>query len=124
MAPDDDTFVGRVLEPWNQHDVDGALALMTGDCVVGDYERPRAAWHALHRAGGRSRGDRGGVQGAARHQLPTRSDVARSGGLMTDIISCTITTFLPIRRKSGSALASKASPGHRSRSPSSCRNPI
>ena len=36
MAPHDDTFVGRVLEPWNQHDVDhdvdGALALMTGDC--------------------------------------------------------------------------------------------
>ena len=33
MAPYDDTFVGRVLEPWNQHDVDGALALMTDDCV-------------------------------------------------------------------------------------------
>jgi hypothetical protein len=33
MAPHDDTFVGRVLEPWNQHDVDGALALMTDDCV-------------------------------------------------------------------------------------------
>ena len=33
MAPYDDTFVGRVLEPWNQHEVDGALALMTDDCV-------------------------------------------------------------------------------------------
>ena len=33
MAPYDDTFVGRVLEPWNQHDVDGALALMTDDRV-------------------------------------------------------------------------------------------
>src|SRR5580693_3587308 len=53
---------------------------------LGGSERPRAAWHALHRADGRSRGDRGGVQGAPRHQLPTRSDVARSGGLMTDII--------------------------------------
>jgi ketosteroid isomerase-like protein len=29
----DDTFVGRFLEPWNRHDVDGALALMTDDCV-------------------------------------------------------------------------------------------
>jgi hypothetical protein len=33
MAPYDDTFVGRVLEPWNQHGVDSALALMTDDCV-------------------------------------------------------------------------------------------
>jgi len=33
MAPYDDTFVDRVLEPWNRHDVDGALALMTDDCV-------------------------------------------------------------------------------------------
>jgi ketosteroid isomerase-like protein len=29
----DDTFVHRFLEPWNRHDVDGALALMTDDCV-------------------------------------------------------------------------------------------
>ena len=29
----DDAFVDRFLEPWNQHDVDGALALMTDDCV-------------------------------------------------------------------------------------------
>ena len=29
----DDTFVDRFLEPWNRHDVDGALALMTDDCV-------------------------------------------------------------------------------------------
>ena len=27
------TFVDRFLEPWNRHDVDGALALMTDDCV-------------------------------------------------------------------------------------------
>jgi hypothetical protein len=29
----DDTFVDRFLEPWNRHHVDGALALMTDDCV-------------------------------------------------------------------------------------------
>ena len=29
----DDTFVDRFLEPWIRHDVDGALALMTDDCV-------------------------------------------------------------------------------------------
>jgi len=34
----DDTFVDRFLEPWNRHDVDGALALMTDDCV---WEIPR-----------------------------------------------------------------------------------
>ena len=29
----DDTFVDRFPEPWNRHDVDGALAVMTDDCV-------------------------------------------------------------------------------------------
>jgi ketosteroid isomerase-like protein len=29
----DDTFVDRFLEPRNRDDVDGALALMTDDCV-------------------------------------------------------------------------------------------
>jgi uncharacterized protein (TIGR02246 family) len=29
----DKTFVDRFLKPWNDHDVEGALALMTDDCV-------------------------------------------------------------------------------------------
>jgi len=29
----DDTFVDRFLEPWNRHDVDSALAVMTDDCI-------------------------------------------------------------------------------------------
>lgn len=29
----DDAFVDRFREPYNRHDVDGALALMTDDCV-------------------------------------------------------------------------------------------
>jgi ketosteroid isomerase-like protein len=29
----DEAFVDRFLAPWNRHDVDGALALMTGDWV-------------------------------------------------------------------------------------------
>ena len=33
MAHYDEAFVDRFLEPWNRHDVDGALALMTDDCV-------------------------------------------------------------------------------------------
>jgi hypothetical protein len=33
MARYDKTFVDRLLEPWNRHDVDGALALMPDDCV-------------------------------------------------------------------------------------------
>ena len=31
--PPYDTFVDRFPEPWNQHDIDRALALMTDDCV-------------------------------------------------------------------------------------------
>src|SRR5512132_3069648 len=38
---------------------------------LGGYERVRAAWHPLHWAGGRPLGDRGGVEGAPRRQLPT-----------------------------------------------------
>ena len=33
MARYDEAFVERFLAPWNRHDVDGALALMTDDCV-------------------------------------------------------------------------------------------
>ena len=41
MARYDDTFVHRFLEPWNRHDVDGALALMTDDCVWATNVRKR-----------------------------------------------------------------------------------
>lgn len=30
---DDEAFVTNFLKPWNAHDVDGAMALMTDDCV-------------------------------------------------------------------------------------------
>ena len=33
MARYDEAFVERFLAPWNRHDVDGALALMTDDRV-------------------------------------------------------------------------------------------
>ena len=33
MARYDDAFVDRFLAPWNRHDIEGALALMTDDCV-------------------------------------------------------------------------------------------
>lgn len=29
----DKAFVDRFLKPWNDHDVEGALALMTDDCI-------------------------------------------------------------------------------------------
>lgn len=29
----DEDFVSRFLRPWNEHDVDGAMAFMTGDCI-------------------------------------------------------------------------------------------
>ena len=45
MARYDEAFVERFLAPWNRHDVDGALALMTDDCV---WEVPRGrAWPTL-----------------------------------------------------------------------------
>ena len=48
MARYDDAFVDRFPGPWNRHDVDGALALMTDDCVR-EVARGRDAWHPLHR---------------------------------------------------------------------------
>lgn len=33
MSLCDQGFVDRFLAPWNRHDIDGALALMTDDCV-------------------------------------------------------------------------------------------
>jgi ketosteroid isomerase-like protein len=36
----DQAFVDRFLAPWNRHDVDGAMALMTDDCV---WEIPRGS---------------------------------------------------------------------------------
>jgi hypothetical protein len=50
----DDTFVDRFLEPWNQHDVDGALALMTDDCVWKITRGREPHGHPLHLAGVRS----------------------------------------------------------------------
>jgi uncharacterized protein (TIGR02246 family) len=34
----DQAFVDRFMTPWNAHDVDGAMALMTDDCI---WEIPR-----------------------------------------------------------------------------------
>jgi ketosteroid isomerase-like protein len=33
MAPYDDASVASFLAPWNAHDVDGAMTLMTDDCL-------------------------------------------------------------------------------------------
>ena len=33
MQLDTERFVAEFLEPWNRHDVEGALALMTDECV-------------------------------------------------------------------------------------------
>jgi uncharacterized protein (TIGR02246 family) len=35
-----DEFVKRFMKPWNDHDVDGAMALMTDDCL---WEIPRGS---------------------------------------------------------------------------------
>ena len=36
----DNAFVQRFMKPWNDHDVDGAMALMTDDCP---WEVPRGS---------------------------------------------------------------------------------
>jgi ketosteroid isomerase-like protein len=54
MARYDDTFVDRFLEPWNRHDVDGALALMTDDCVW-EVTRGREGRPGVHRRPGSGR---------------------------------------------------------------------
>jgi ketosteroid isomerase-like protein len=33
MQTYDDAFVKRFMAPWNEHDVDGAMVLMTDDCI-------------------------------------------------------------------------------------------
>lgn len=38
MQTYDEAFVEKFIAPWNAHDVDGAMALMTEDCV---WEIPR-----------------------------------------------------------------------------------
>ena len=38
MRTYDEAFVERFLTPWNAHDVEGAMALMTDDCI---WEMPR-----------------------------------------------------------------------------------
>lgn len=36
----DQAFVEKFMRPWNDHDVDGAMAFMTGDCL---WEIPRGS---------------------------------------------------------------------------------
>jgi ketosteroid isomerase-like protein len=60
MPPYDDTFfVDRFLEPWKQHDVDGALALMTDDCVW-EITKGREPHDAQHQGSGAGRLPYGG----------------------------------------------------------------
>ena len=46
MQTYDEAFVERFMTPWNAHDVDGAMALMTDDC---SWEVPRGVQpHGTH----------------------------------------------------------------------------
>jgi ketosteroid isomerase-like protein len=79
MARYDDTFVDRFLEPWNRHDVDGALALMTDDCVW-EVTRGREPHGTLYTG---QTAVRSAIVEAfkalPRRQLPTRSEFFRRG---------------------------------------------
>jgi ketosteroid isomerase-like protein len=49
MQTYDEAFVKRFMAPWNEHDVDGAMVLMTDDCI---WEVTRGAEaHGAHFAG-------------------------------------------------------------------------
>ena len=62
--PPCDTFADRFLKPWNQQDVDGALALMTDDWVW-EITTGREPHGTLYTGRTEVRAaNRGGVQGA------------------------------------------------------------
>jgi ketosteroid isomerase-like protein len=49
MQTYDEAFVKRFMAPWNEHDVDGAMVLMTDDCI---WEVTRGGEpHGAHFAG-------------------------------------------------------------------------
>jgi hypothetical protein len=61
MARYDDTFVDRFLGPWKPTRCRRRVGAHDRRLRLGGYERPRDAWHPLHRADGRPLSDRGGV---------------------------------------------------------------
>ena len=70
----DASFVRAFLKPWNDHDVDGAMALMTDDCL---WEIPRGA--ELH--GTRFEGSaavRAAIAGAFKAMPDVRYELVRS----------------------------------------------
>jgi len=82
MARYDDTFVDRFLEPWNRHDVDGALALMTDDCVW-EVTRGREGRPGVHRRPGSGRAPATKHEVACRRTLRSR----RRPGVRRDPVS-------------------------------------
>lgn len=77
----DDSFVRRFLKPWNDHDVDGAMAFMTDDCL---WEIPRGAEpHGTRFAGAAA--VRGAIAAAFRTMPDIRYEIVR-GSFGPDIV--------------------------------------
>lgn len=74
MAEPDQAFVAAFLAPWNAHDVEGAMALMTDDCI---WEVPRgSAPHGTLFAGAEA--VRAAIAAAFRAMPDVRYKVVRS----------------------------------------------
>jgi uncharacterized protein (TIGR02246 family) len=70
----DESFVKRFMAPWNEHDVDGAMVLMTDDCV---WEVTRGAQpHGAHFAG--SQAVRGAIAALFERMPDVRYDLVHS----------------------------------------------
>jgi len=74
MGESDHAFVKAFLAPWNAHDVDGAMALMTDDCL---WEIPRGSEpHGTVFEGAGA--VRAAIAGAFKAMPDVRYDVVRS----------------------------------------------
>jgi len=74
MGVYDEAFVERFMTPWNEHDVDGAMALMTDDCI---WEIPRGCEpHGTLLEG--SKAVRAAIAGAFKAMPDVRYDLVRS----------------------------------------------
>jgi len=70
----DEAYVRRFMAPWNEHDVDGAMVLMTDDCV---WEITRGAEpHGTHFAGAEA--VRGAIDGLFKRMPDVRYELVRS----------------------------------------------
>ena len=90
----DDKFVDRSLEPWNRHDVDGALALMTDDWS----ERLR---EAESRMAPSTSGRRPSARGSWRRSRRSPTSITNPFGILSARTMSWWNSWLPARSVTG-----------------------